>query len=325
MNTLSEAAEKIAVEFEEVLIADGKAPKTLESYVGDTRAFLQWLESKGNISTENLKRFHVTSYRNYLVQEVYEVNTINKKINSLQSFNQFLMDKKYLTEQIVDLKKDKVKVATGSEREVEVSTDAEIEKLLLYIQSEEVLSKDRLIILLLLYTGVRVSELVNIKLKDVDMLSMNLTVAWGKGEIIEAIKEYLEGERRDNKFAADSEYLVLTNRSAKMDRDAVNRLLNRMESKLSIRMHLHKFRHTILYQTVEERSGTNYCRKASWSCVHSDDSKLLHQHITERQKGCSGTVVSSTGTVVAAEISVAADGIVKTVGKRGQKNALLAR
>lgn len=250
--TIEDVAEKIVTEFEEALVADGKASKTLESYVGDIRAFLQWLESKGTTFIGNLKRFHITSYRNYLVQECYEVNTINKKINSLQSFNQFLMDKEYLTEQIVDLKKDKVKVAAGSEQEVEVFTDAEIEKLLFYIQSEEVTSRDRLIILMLLYTGVRVSELVNVKLKDIDVLAMNLTVAWGKGgkrrevplkgEVIEAIREYLEGERKNNKFA-NSEYLILTNRSAKMDRDAVNRLLSRMQSKLSIRMHPHKFRH----------------------------------------------------------------------------------
>ena len=251
--TIVDVAEKIVAEFEEALVADGKATKTLESYVGDIRAFLQWLELKGNTFTGNLKRFHVTSYRNYLVQEAYEVNTINKKINSLQSFNQFLIDKEYLTEQIVDLKKDKVKVAAGSEGEVEVFTDAEIEQLLFYIQSEEVTARDRLIILMLLYTGVRVSELVNVKLKDVDVLAMNLTVVWGKGgkrrevplkgEVIDAVREYLEGERKNNKFAG-SEYLILTNRSAKMDRDAVNRLLNRMESKLDIRMHPHKFRHT---------------------------------------------------------------------------------
>ena len=101
------------------------------------------------------------------------------------------------------MKKDKVKIAAGSE---EVFTDAEIEKLLFYIQSEEVTSRDRMLILLLLYTGVRVSELVNIKLKDVDVLAMNLIVAWGerwekvplRGEVIDAPKEYLEGERKDN-------------------------------------------------------------------------------------------------------------------------------
>lgn len=251
--TTETRTEKQVTEFEEALAADGKAPKTVESYTGDIRAFLEWLESKSNIFTGNLKRFHITSYRSYLVQNNYEINTINKKLNSLQSFNQFLMDRGYLTEQVVDLKKDKVKLAAGSEKEVEVFTDDEVEKLLFFIQGENILSRDRLIVLLLLYTGVRVSELVNIKLRDVDLLSMNLTIAWGKGgkrrevplkgEVIEAIKEYLQGQRKDNKFV-DSEYLILTNRSAKMDRDAINRLLNRLESKLSIRMHPHKFRHT---------------------------------------------------------------------------------
>jgi len=251
--TTETRTEKQVTEFEEALAADGKASKTVESYTGDIRAFLEWLESKSNIFTGNLKRFHITSYRSYLVQNNYEINTINKKLNSLQSFNQFLMDRGYLTEQVVDLKKDKVKLAAGSEKEVEVFTDDEVEKLLFFIQGENILSRDRLIVLLLLYTGVRVSELVNIKLRDVDLLSMNLTIAWGKGgkrrevplkgEVIEAIKEYLQGQRKDNKFV-DSEYLILTNRSAKMDRDAINRLLNRLESKLSIRMHPHKFRHT---------------------------------------------------------------------------------
>ena len=81
----------------------------------------------------------------------------------------------------MNLKKDKLKVAAGSEKEVEVFTDAEVEGFLFYIQSEKVRSRDRLIILLLLYTGVRVSELVNVKLRGVDILSMNLTVAWDKG------------------------------------------------------------------------------------------------------------------------------------------------
>lgn len=181
-NTAIESiATRIVADFEEALIANGKATKTLESYVGDIIAFLQWLESKGNSFTGNLKRFHITTYRNYLVQEGFEVNTINKKINSLQSFNQYLLNNNYTNEIAVDLKKDKVKVAAGSEHEVEIFTDTDVEKLLFYIQLEEVSSRDRLIILLLLYTGVRVSELVNINLKDIDILAMNLTVAWGKG------------------------------------------------------------------------------------------------------------------------------------------------
>jgi hypothetical protein len=39
--TIGDVSEKIVAEFEETLGADGKAAKTLESYVGDIRAFLQ--------------------------------------------------------------------------------------------------------------------------------------------------------------------------------------------------------------------------------------------------------------------------------------------
>ena len=177
------------------------------------------------------------------------------------AFNQFLINKGYIKEQVVDLKKDKVKLAAGSEKEVEVFTEEEIEKILFYIQSEEVISRDRMIILLLLYTGVRVSELVAIKLRNVDMLAMNLTVACGKGgkrreiplksEVIDSIKEYLDSERRNSKFAG-SECLILTNRAAKMDRDAVNKVLNKMERKLDITMHPHKFRHTFCTKLLKK-------------------------------------------------------------------------
>jgi integrase/recombinase XerD len=253
MACLSETAERISGEFEEYLASDGKAAKTVESYIGDIRAFLRWLESKGSNFAGSLKRFHVTTYRNQLLQEGFEINTINKKINSLHSFNQFLVDKNYIKEQIVDRRKDKVKIAEGSEHEVEVLTEEEIERLFFYIQSEQVSARDRMIVLLLLYTGVRVSELVSIKLKDVDMLAMNLTIACGKGgkrreiplktEVIEAVKEYLEGERKDSKFA-QSEFLIHTNRAAKMDRDAVNKLLKKHGMQLNMVMKPHKFRHT---------------------------------------------------------------------------------
>ena len=259
MNTNN--SEKIIYEFEEYLIADGKATKTIESYKGDIKSFLDWLATKDNIFTGNLKRFHITSYKNYLVQDNYEINTINKKINSLQSFNQFLIENNYISEKIVDLKKDKARVASGSEKEVEVFTDEEIEKLLFYIQSEEVTSRNRLIILMLMYTGVRVSELVNIKLRDIDILAMNLTIAWGKGgkrreipmkgEVIDSIKEYLEGERRDSKFA-ESQFLILTKRAGKMDRDAINKILSKMEQHLKIRMHPHKFRHTFCTNLIKK-------------------------------------------------------------------------
>jgi integrase/recombinase XerD len=103
----------IILAFKEHLIADGKSYSTIKSYIGDIAAFVDFLSSKGVSFEGDLKRFYVTSYRKHLVEREYEVNTINKKINSLQSLNQFLIDQGKMTEQVVVTRKDKVKTAAG--------------------------------------------------------------------------------------------------------------------------------------------------------------------------------------------------------------------
>ena len=73
--------------------------------------------------------------------------------------------------------KDKIRIAYGSEQEVEVYTEPEVERLLLYLQDRaKVCVRNRLIIHLLLYTGIRVTELVSIKIQDIDLLTMQLNV-----------------------------------------------------------------------------------------------------------------------------------------------------
>ena len=240
-------------EFEKYLKEDGKRDSTILSYVGDVQGFLEYLTAKGTTFDGQLVRFFITSYKQHLESLDYKVNTINKKINSLVCFNQFLIQQGQMTSMVVDLKKDKTRIAYGSEQEVEVYTENEVERLLFYIQDPSKVSlRDKLIVLLLLYTGIRVSELVSIRLKDLDFLTMQLHVV-GKGgkirevplrsEVVDVAKEYMATERKGHKFS-HSEYLLLTQRSGKMDRDAVNKLLNKHGEYLGITMRPHKFRHS---------------------------------------------------------------------------------
>ncbi|MEA4825893.1 MAG: integrase, partial [Clostridium sp.] len=62
------------------------------------------------------KRFYITSYQNYLIANQYELATINKKINSIHSFNRYLVDSECTKDVVVDIAKDRVKLAYGSER-----------------------------------------------------------------------------------------------------------------------------------------------------------------------------------------------------------------
>ncbi|WP_280208834.1 site-specific integrase [Brevibacillus sp. AY1] len=113
-------------QFEEYLVENGIVPKTIESYVGDVKAFCVQLEGMGVEQSTGLKRFYISSYKNHLMEGMYAVATINKKINSLQAFNLFLIDRKMTTEQVVTLRKDRIKVATGSEGEVDMDQGTDI-------------------------------------------------------------------------------------------------------------------------------------------------------------------------------------------------------
>ena len=219
--------------YETYLMEEGKVESTIDSYVGDIRGFLEFLESKKVSFRGNLTRLYITSYKIHLTENGYSINTINKKINSLHSFNFFLVSKNLCTEKVVYPNKDKIKIARGSEKEIDVFSDEEVERILFYLEdSSRVSIRDKGVILILLYTGLRVSELVNLKVQDIDFLTSTLKVV-GKGgkyrevplkmEVSEGIKEYMEKERQVHKYSS-SEYLFLTQRAGKMDKDTVNLL-----------------------------------------------------------------------------------------------------
>lgn len=252
---------ELLLDFEQYLVQDAKGAKTITSYLGDIKAFVQWLEHKKVNFKGNITRMYVNSYKEYLTSNNYSVNTYNKKINSLNCFNHFLISKGLCNEKAVYPNKDKIKVASGSENEVEIFTDKEVDDILFYLENKEKINqRDKVAILLLLYTGVRVSELVNIKIKDLDLLTLNLKVI-GKGgkyrevplkpEVAEVIKEYLQHDRKAHK-QANSEHLLLTQRAGKMDKDTVNKLLNKHAKQLNQRMKPHKFRHTFCTRLLKK-------------------------------------------------------------------------
>lgn len=177
----------------------------------------------------------------------------------MQSFNRWLVEKGLTSETVIDLRKDRVKVASGSEKQVEVYTEQQLERLLFFVQGEKVSARDRAVLMTLLYTGVRVSELCDVCVKNIDFLTSQLKVM-GKGgkvrevplkpEVMEAIKDYLS-VRAKNSYA-DSEQLFLGQRGP-LQRDAVNTLLERLTVRagLSVRLKPHTpyLSSHILYKT----------------------------------------------------------------------------
>jgi site-specific recombinase XerD len=241
-------------EFESWLIQDGISPKTIESYVGDVKGFQLFLNSKINSvsSTINFNKFSFVRYKEYLTEKKYKVSTINKKINSLLVYNKFLVNIRVVGEMFISLKKDKVTIAAGSEKEVTALSESEVERLLFYLEGDKTTLRNKLVFYLLLYTGLRVSELVGLKTNGIDLLSNSICIN-GKGgkirdiplkvEVAELIKNYIKKERKSNKHS-ESEYLLLSQRGEKLHRDAIRNLCKNTGTQLGIHLHPHLFRHT---------------------------------------------------------------------------------
>lgn len=222
---------------------------TLKAYHDDLAKFNQFLEQE----LLNLRTFEYKDARNYL-SYLYSNNlkrtTVSRKISTLRTFYEFWMTQDTSVNnpfiQLVHPKKEQYLPQFFYEEEMEalfntVSNDAK--KGL----------RDRVVIELLYATGIRVSELVNIKVMDLDMNLPGVKVL-GKGNkerfvpfgefCRQSIEQYLE------KFkplkGKSHPYLIVNMKGDPITERGIRYLLNDVVKRTAgvTEIHPHKLRHT---------------------------------------------------------------------------------
>ena len=121
-------------------------------------------------------------------------------------------------------------------------------------------ARDRALILVLLDTGLRASELCNLDLEEVDFETGRMHISHGKGnkqrvvrfgdEARRAIQHYLEGFR-----GRGPGRLFLTCRGQSLCRTALRTIFQRLGQKASLtNVHPHRFRHTFATWAIEQQA-----------------------------------------------------------------------
>ncbi|MGO4890687.1 tyrosine-type recombinase/integrase [Anaerobacillus sp. MEB173] len=227
--------------FSSYLSQNGKSNNTIKTYRGVLYSFCNWLE-ENNSSIQNVSSKDVQAYMNYLVSEQRSASTINKIYNTIKSFA-ISINKPELMEKVQRIE------STGETAPPECLSNLEIKELLDKVNVDGN-KRNAAIVYLLLYTGVRVSELCALNQSDVQISNQTgkLVVKNENGErviplsnvCIQHVKEYLESRDDDN------EALFLAKNQQRLSVRTVQHTLQQYG------VHPHKLRHTFCYELVRK-------------------------------------------------------------------------
>lgn len=247
---MNEANTSLLDEFNDrIWLEEGLARNTLESYRRDLAQFAEWLEKR----TTDLMTVTRADLEQYLAHKSphSKPRSISRLIASLRRFYRYLLRESLISTDPT-LQLDSPKLPRSLPKSL---TEDEVEALLKQPDEAQMLGlRDRAMLEMLYATGLRVSELVNIKVAEVS-LSEGVVRATGKGsktrlvplgeEALDWITRYLKESRPQILGGQLSESLFVTQRGAAMTRQAFWYLITRHARLAGISKHIspHVLRH----------------------------------------------------------------------------------
>lgn len=248
--------EKILDNFYEYLEEKNYSSNTILSYKKDLDQFK--IYSK-DMNIKNIDYEYIRKYIHFLYEKKYTSKSISRHISSLKSFFKFLM--------LNDVIKVNPMILISSPKIEKKLPNYlnynDLEKILSVPDKNDILGLRNALILELLYScGVRVSELVNIKLSDIDF-SNNRILILGKGNkerfvlygkvCSDLLEKYLN-ESRTKLIKKQNDYLFLNKFGGQITDRAIRMIIDDVIKKSSLKLKIspHTFRHTFATHLLNE-------------------------------------------------------------------------
>ena len=223
---------------------------TVNSYSEDIYKYLEYMESKNISSALDISYNNLLDYLKYLDDNKYEVSSVARKIVSIKAFH------KYLSENynVVDIS-TKINTPRFYRKLPNILTIEEVDNLLDIKLDTPFDYRNKAMLELMYSSGLRVSELINLELSDID-LNNNYVRCFGKGskERIVPIGEYSSkylsiyiNEYRDSmKKGYYTEKIFLNNHGKEMTRQGFFKIIKKIAKDKDINKNItpHMLRHS---------------------------------------------------------------------------------
>jgi len=268
----------------------GLSPNTLSAYRADLVGLERWLASR-QVQISSATRSDLQDFLAWRVEQGARPRSTARQLSSFRRFYRYLLRESALKEdptaQIAMPKIGRALPKSLSEEEVDSLLGAPVTR-------DPLGNRDRTMLEVLYATGLRVSELVNLKINQVNLNQGVLRIV-GKGdrerliplgdEAVRWLNEFSQGARLEILLERQSDYLFPTRRGERMTRQAFWHIIKRYATKAGINKDLspHTLRHAFATHLLNHGADL---RVVQMLLGHSDLSTTqIYTHVArERMK-----------------------------------------
>lgn len=237
--------EKYLEEIEDICVLKGFSKETIKAYKYQVKRFLEFIEKSSlNLTNESVKC--------YLLSLNLSINSSRLAFASIRFFFTEVLKKPFTTEE-VPIKKKQKDIPKVIAKELIIKMIGLTENI-----------KHKLIIKLLYSSGIRLSELLGLKRKDIDFDRNIINIRGGKGakDRITLLSESLKNDllRYYSKMQFKTEY-VLEGHNGLYSKKSVQKILETAGKKVGIKVHPHMLRHSFATHLLEAGTDIRYIQK----------------------------------------------------------------
>jgi len=266
---------------------------TVTAYYNDLSDFQVFIKSE--FDQGNLEGVNYSQIRSWIVSlaDAGISNTsVNRKVSSLKSFYKFLLKIKQI--EASPLLKHKA-LKTPKKLQIPFS-EKELDNVLNHIKYPEGFEgiRDKLIIDLFYATGIRRTELIHLKISNIDLSNGTLKVLGKRNKerilpvlpIIQSQFKLYTAERNNLQQVKDGEFFFLTLKGVKLNDSLVYRLINMYFSNVSekVKRSPHILRHTFATHMLNNGADLNSVKELLGHSSLASTQIYTHSSLAELKK-----------------------------------------
>ena len=264
---------------------------TISSYMRDVRQYANWLTQMEEVSVLEATQLNIRSYLDHLRQDGRSAATISRSLASLKNFYQYVVSTGFLEKSPVTVD---IHVERAEKKLPQILSGQEVEKLLAQPASVDAKGiRDKAMLELLYATGIRVTELIELDVDDVN-LELKMVKIGGSKKVrtiplypaaLRALHIYLTNVR-DSIVSDPSEHALFVNvNGIRMSRQGFWKILKFYQAKAHIDKEItpHTLRHSFAVHLLENGADLDSVKELMG---HSDISstQLYTQMINQKLK-----------------------------------------